>query len=241
MAVRFDAAGDYLTRSTGLPAVTAVTVMGWFKISVDRNTYSTFFQYGNTASDRDYQAVTSSDGTTFHWWDGVSSGDGTTNLTVGQWYHIAETVSGTPGSATFLLYVNSVLDATGGVGNTDNDAAGPILDVGNDPFFSDYFNGCAACIKVYGAVLTASEIAQEMRQYRPIRTANLSLWAPLLTHTDVADYSGNGNGFTANGTLATEDGPPIAWSRGQQGRVYIPAGGEPPATIFSMCLLGTGL
>ena len=42
MAVRFDASGDLLKRDASLPTRTAFTVMGWFKITTDRNDYSTF-------------------------------------------------------------------------------------------------------------------------------------------------------------------------------------------------------
>jgi hypothetical protein len=94
---------------------------------------------------------------------------------------------------------------------------------------TEQFNGRVANLKIYSAALTANEIKAEMRQYLPVRTADLNAWTPLLTHTDLSDYSGQGNGWTAAGTLATEDGPPIPWAlrpptRGLRVPVVVPTG-----------------
>src|SRR4029453_3840258 len=73
----------------------------------------------------------------------------------------------------------------------------------------EWLNGCAAALKVYNVVLTADELKKEMRCYTPVRTDNLNGWYPMLLHTDLGQY---GPAWTAGGTLATENGPPIAWS-----------------------------
>jgi hypothetical protein len=60
MAVRFDASGDYLRRTTNLPPIAGFTVMGWFKITTDRNNYSTFIGYGESSGFDWYGLATSS-------------------------------------------------------------------------------------------------------------------------------------------------------------------------------------
>lgn len=196
--------------------------MGWFKISVDRDTFSSFFAFGTDASSPYYGVLTDSDGVTLIAWNSVATVSGSTALAVGTWYHIAAVVNGTSGG-NFLTYLNGAVNITSD-GST-NPAAGAFI-VGSDPD-SEWLNGCAAAIKVWSTNLTAVEIQQEMQQYLPIRTANLNAFYPCLSvGDDEVDFSGNGNTLTVGGTLATEDGPPIPWVTGRH-RVLIPASGAP--------------
>lgn len=200
MSIRFDAAGDQLSRTTTLPAITAFSIMAWVQVSVDRNAYSCFFHVGPVGFTY-YYVGTSSDGVTIDLYAGGSDVLGSA-LPVGGWDHLALTVSGT----TPIVYRNGVQVATTAAGAV---TAGNIV-FGNDSD-GDWLNGRIAAIKIYGAVLTATEIQQEMRCYVPVRTANLNTWSPLLASTDVGNYAGTG-AWTVGGTLTTEDGPPIAWS-----------------------------
>ena len=85
----------------------------------------------------------------------------------------------------------------------------------------NFHDGCLAACKVYGAVLTAAEIEQEMRCYLPMRTANLNSWFPLLSASDqLVDYSGVSGNLVLTGVVAAEDGPPIPWSVGSRRRWY---------------------
>ena len=207
MAVRLDAAADTLTRTVNLPTVTAFTMMGWFRIVVDRNDYSGFLHRGDTFGHA-LIVITGADGLRLEYYDSDAVGGlvGTT-LVLGTWYHIAFTRSGD----TRTVYLNGVVDmqdTTGTPTVTDTQ-----MTFGNS-FDSEFLNGRAAAIKVYDAVLTATEILAESRQYAPVRWANLNGWYPLLdTATDQDDFSGNGNALTVGGTLATEEGPPIPWQR----------------------------
>jgi hypothetical protein len=117
---------------------------------------------------------------------------------------MAMTCSGT-GAGALLIYGEGVLNQTL---TADAVVTAASIYVGNDQG-SDACNCRVAGIKVYSAVLTADEIKAEMRVYMPVRTANLLSWHPMLLHTDVSQY---GATWTVGGTLATEQGPPIAWS-----------------------------
>jgi hypothetical protein len=74
---------------------------------------------------------------------------------------------------------------------------------------TNFLNGRLAAVKIWDAVLTASEIEQERYSYIPKRTSNLNLFSPLIDN--VKDYSGNGRDWTETGTVLWEDGPPIPW------------------------------
>ena len=225
MAVRFDALDETFIRSTNLPTNTAFTMMGWFMISVDRNDYSTFLSYGTSVGTNKKTLQTGADGVTLTLWDGLAEDAGTT-LSVGTWYHITLTHDGT----TPRGYLNGVLDVSG------TNIVDPLtsIEVGRSEN-SEWLNGRAAAIKIYSAVLTTDEMLQEMRQYLPVRTANINSWFPLFNTTPIADYSGNAFDFGfGGGSITVEDGPPIPWKAGRQ-RILIPpaaAGGGPVIPVF---------
>lgn len=218
MASSFDASGDVLTRTTNLPGLTC-TLMGWFRVTTDNNAAQAIFQNGDTSAERTMQLNTLWGAATpvlqVYYGNGVSGDNGTTALSAGTWYHFAVVMQGT--GQPVLGYLNASLEITSG--NLHAQVSSEKLLVGNN---NDNENlvGRAAAVKVYSAALTAAEIAQEMQQYLPVRTANLNGFYPLWRSDDVGDYSGNGNNWTVGGTLGTEDGPPIPYKRGP--RRYFP-------------------
>lgn len=205
-AVRVDATGDRLNRTTSLPTYNACTIMAWFKLSADRNKFSTFMQLDSAVTKM--IVGTTADGTTLSIFNGVGTVTGSA-LTVGTWYHIAMVCDGI-GGADFLCYLNGVENMTGGgVTGTSTDL---IFCQSDDGAADEWIDGCIAAAKVYDAILTPAEIANEMRSYRPLRTAGLNAWYPCVSiAADEIDFSGGGRNLTIGGTLATEQGPPIAW------------------------------
>lgn len=226
MAVRLDASGDRLNRTTSLPTYNACTIMGWFKISVDRDTETTFIQLDSASTK--FIVATNSGGLRLQVYNGVSTALGSTP-TLNTWFHLAMVVNGTS-TGNFLTYYNGALDITYDANSgTSTDL---ILGNSDDPGVAEWLNGCIAAVKVYDAVLVAAEIAQEMRQYMPFRTASLNSFYPLLSIADdEIDFSGNGRTLTVSGTLATEAGPPIAWRQGRRKIIHIPAAGGGPTAF----------
>lgn len=238
MAVRFDATGDYLTRSTNLPAVSLFTIMGWVYISVDKDTYGAFWAY--SAGLYGFYCGVGGDGVTFVIHPPAGSPETTGNaLTVAKWYHIAQVVSGT-GANQHNAYVNGVLALTG----TSAVVSGSLIRLGNTAWGGDYLNGRLAAIKIYSAALTVGEISNEMGFYRPLRTTNLNSWLPMIhptTASNVTDQSGNAYDFTGAGALTVEDGPPIAWApRRQRWARATVAGGTSNPISLSGSLTGVG-
>lgn len=226
MAIRKDASGDTISRTTNLPTITSFTIMGWFKLSVDRNTYSALLSFGTNSSSPYYSILTDGSGTDLYVYNSSGLTTTGTSLTVGTWVHAALTVAGT-GAGQVAFIRNGVATSTHAGSATPT--AGIIV-IGSTPSDNDWLNGCVAAVKIYSAVLTAAEIAKEMQQYLPVRTANLNGFYPMLsTSDDEVDFSGNGNNWTIGGTLATEDGPPIPWKTGRK-RVITPASVAAPFT-----------
>lgn len=211
MAIRTDASGEQVSRLTSLPGITSFTMMGWFQIVTDRNVFTAFMCYGASGNGFLYETQTQSDGTSLAGWNGITTFNGSA-LSVGTWYHLAMTVAGT-GAGQFLIYLNGVLDITAD-GNVTN--PNEKIYYGNSDS-NEWLNGKFAAGKIYSAVLTANEINQEMRQYLPVRTANLNTFCPFLTiegGSSTVDYSGNTFDMTVTGG-SLEDGPPIPWKTGQ--------------------------
>lgn len=217
MAVRFDAIGDHIVRTANLPGY-PFTICFWFYLSVDRNAYSALTWIHSSGTTR-HNLFLSSNGTQLGLWNGSIETNGS-NLTVGTWAHLAHVANGIGTAGNHLAYLNGLLD----VSQAGNNGAYNTMRMGSDGV--DLINGRMAAIKIYGATLTAAEIAAEMCQYLPVRTANLNGFYPLFTvGDDEIDFSGNANNWTVGGTLATEDGPPIPWKASPRQRIVTSGGG----------------
>jgi Concanavalin A-like lectin/glucanases superfamily len=227
MAVRFDASTDNYARTTTLPPITTFSILGWGYLSVSRGAISTFFYFGQSGVTIGYTCRTGANGLTLQGNNSASSQAGTA-LTVGAWNHLALVVAGT-GANQMQIFLNGVLDITMS-GSTGPSAQTLIL---SGSVSGQWLNGRLAAVKVYDAVLTAADIAQEMRTYQPIRLDNLNSWYPM---SDLAlagnstDFGGSGLALTPAGTLAVEDGPPIAWAPPSALRPFASAVTPPAAT-----------
>lgn len=224
MAVRFNDPSDSISWTSNIPA-RPWTIMGWFKISTDRNAISCFFAWGDDGTIDYVVAGTLSNGTTLNTY--IGSDVSGSALTVGTWYHIAGVMTST---TDYKIYLNGVLDITH-TGNSSASSNGRIW-IGNN-HDNSWLNGCAAAIKVYSVALTPREILSEMQTYQPRRLANLHVWRPLLsTSGQTLSYGGSRNVATVGGVLDTERGPPgVAWGRGSRRYVRpieVAAGGTVP-------------
>lgn len=206
MAVRFDAGADYLIRTTDLPASNPLTVSLWFYIAVDRNSTGVVF-VTDDASEAVFQGVfLSSDGTTLLVATNLGQTAGT-NLTVGAWNHLGYIRNGT----SHILYLNGVQDAS----LTSNNSFTPArFYIGSNG--TNFVNARVSRIKIWTTNLSVAELNQERWSVVPKRTADLYGWWPTFTGASerLADYSGNGRNWTANGTLTDEDPPPVSWGAG---------------------------
>ena len=207
MSVRFDASTDALSRiALPRPSITAFTLMGWAYSLGSVGAFSGALSFGNASAGGFYMIGRNMDTNRLQIYNASGGATGTAAWAISTWAHIAMTCAGT-GANLLLGYLNGVLDITT-TGASFVNAEKLYVGSSNGP---DPFNGRMAAVKIYNAVLTASEIATEMGQYLPVNPTNLNNCTPLLTHTDVQDYGGLNATWTVDGTLTTEDGPPIPW------------------------------
>lgn len=209
MAVRADASGDYLSRTTNLPTMAGHTVSLWFKqatdlgavnqslIALDNVGYTTYlgFQlHANNELALNHNAL-----------DSVILG----STTVGSWYWCAYTHAS---AGSVAAYASLGLDPITTISGTSYSDAPDLLRL-FDNRYSEPFDGAIAAVKIWDRVLSQNELDAERRCYLPVFPSNLNSYYPLWTSSDgPTDYSGNGRTWTSSGSLSSEDGPPIAWA-----------------------------
>lgn len=181
--------GAFLAKSTG-----ANTTFGFGMGST--NTFLQFSNNGNPAQGSKTGAI----------------------LSTGSWFHAALAYNG--GGATSddkaKIYFNSVdqgpLTHTSAPPATLNSNTGT-FSVCADDFPIKFTDAKIGHIKVWNVTLTASEIAQEMWQIRPVKKSGLILWAPYFEQgTAAADYSGSGFDGTVTEAVLAAGPPGVSWS-----------------------------
>lgn len=218
MAVRFDADGEDYTRALALGTQTALTVSCWFKVSVDRNTWSTVFSIDN-GTDDNWCLQSGADGTTIATVFDASTQEGMGSVTVGTWYYVCLATSGTTGTLYYKAATASTLTAQA-VTSVTASVNAATLRIGESPWGGEWLNGCVADMKFWTTQLSAAEADLESRQYLPRRLTNLQAFYSLVK-PETTDYSGNARTLSGGTGTATEDGPPIPWI-GTSPRVVLP-------------------
>lgn len=231
MAVRLDAAGDYLQRTANLPTNTAFTVCGWSRIISDQGaliyqpivtsingsydgwaiewsvpTASSQMQVACRVSGSDTSIAAFASrpavGTDFFWYI-KCSGTGA-NQCEGGWR---------PADSNTFVTATATMSASAGASDD--------LRLGNlDSWY--YLDGRFWNVKCWDRALTAAELLIESYYARPMFQASANFWWPLPNSGNTADASGNGRNATVGGTLATEDGIWGQWKPGSS-RVFIPS------------------
>ena len=221
MAIRFDTGSERLARSASVPGTPGTyTWLAWMQIVSLPASYPVFWEMGpnSTGYNQLYIAPPGGAGDFRFGIDGDSAHGGSfdetsdPDRTFGVWYFIAMKRSGT----TITLYVGTASAAvTQAWTLAGTGAATPTrMVIGYDDGTSSP-NARVQAFRFYdGIALSLEDIQAEQWAQLPRRTSSLWAWWPLLKHSDLVDYSGNGRDLTATGTLSTEDGPPVAWRQG---------------------------
>jgi hypothetical protein len=215
MAVRFVNTGSW-TASAALSG-NAYTVLFWYNLAVDRNTWQEFFR-SVPSSGQNHFFETKSDGTNLTFSGG--GGDvGNFASSLNTWYCAAAVVNGSSVTVYHGLTPTS-LSSTSGSCTSINTITSVIVANG--------VNGRMANLKYYNGTLTLDQITQELEHYVPTKTDTLLHWHPFLTADEgPINFAGNGGDFTGTPTVTTEDGPPIRWARARGPRVKL----TPPPDI----------
>lgn len=226
MAVRADASGDFLTRTTVLPPIASFTVMGWFYITT-RVAWGALIWIGGATYGNAYSWSLDATGNSFSLWNVAADNTGAATPATGTWFHGALVCDGT-GAGNLRTYVNGVLAQS--IAGNASAAAGNIRLLGDIATPSQFFNGRVDNPKVFNVALTAAEILNEMQSIVPSRLANCVGWSPTFPGATerLLDLSGAGVNWTAGGTLTDEDPPPVSW-RGKKQLISFVSAGAPAA------------
>lgn len=210
MALNFDGVDDIVDYGdiNAIDGAAALTVMMWAKrdgSDVSEKLFaktSVFVMQAANADGNDMTVRASGTnlGTTSDSWFTSANG----------WQHIAAIYDGSlSGNSNRLkLLVNAVAKALGFTGTIDSPLASSanVVELGSDG--SDFFDGQVALLKIWTAALTTAEVVAEMQSYRPMRTANLLLFAPLDDGALAIDYAGKIAPTVAGATVASVS-PPV--------------------------------
>ena len=240
MAIRGDAFADSAYRTASVPAFGDFTTTFWAYRSTDTAHVEYLWIMGATSLTAYWALAVDSTTDTLALETTLGGGLGAVGSggawTTGTWKRLAVVYNDT--ADTLTLYEDGAQTAqlTSTTGTFTNAELYHLL-----PSSGNNFEGRITGVKLYTSVLTLAQIEAEWRQFLPASTTNLWGWWPLLSHTDLSDYSGNGRSLTANGTLTTEAEPPIAWSASPRRRWYQLS--VPPAStlLHRMLTLDVGI
>jgi len=137
------------------------------------------------------------------------------SMTNNAWYFLALTANGN----NYIAYVSpaggGTLTATN-ITDTTSFTSYRQITIGDDePNGGAPFTGNIQNVMVWNnTVLTAAQLQNQSRAFRPIFTSGIGMWYPLLTFADrLHDYSGNGTTLTASAVNPTTDvGAPASWN-----------------------------
>jgi Concanavalin A-like lectin/glucanases superfamily len=199
---------SYTASSPPSPAA-GITVMAWVWISVDNNAFSTICRlHSSTGGATCVVLGMTADGTT----PAVFSASGTvsgTSCTVGTWYHIAYTLTGTAA----ILYQSLGTAAAAVTSGTVTPGVAPtgLTWFGRSSGdTSETFNGRIQFGRMWSTVLTGTEIAAEKVSTTVVKTgATFFAHWPMTVSTSLTDVI-NGHNLVANtGALTTEADVPL--------------------------------
>lgn len=249
-SIRFGrSATSHLARTTNLPSRAACTIMGWFRINANAGTE---FLWDLSDGTTEFSLLLQSGVSLKTFTTGLSPG---TTLSVGRWYHIAVTGSGSAVTG-YLDGVN-----TAGIGNTSSAFTPTALWFGARVSNTAQFcSASIAAIKIYNRALTSGEIAAEIPWALPLNWAGLNSCYPVpggwdaidaqvplakAAKTRWPDYTGNSLEWSETGTVETDPGPPIQWAppnslyRGRRRLIANAGAGATVVQRATLSLLGT--
>jgi len=231
MAVRANASGESLRRTTGLVDDIAFTVCGWARVINDRSASVDIFTLEDSTSSALHGIYLEweSDGTLSLWWTtgagvyGEAQFSSHPSASTG-WFFFAVSSSGLGSGATSAYWGTSPSNLQKVSSASSRSSFTPaLLDFGRGSF-DQWMDGRFAALKCWDRELSQAEIEAEMFTVLPRAYSALHAWWPcddLTLANNGIDYSGNGRALTQSGTLSVEDGPPILWSPGTRQRFAV--------------------
>jgi hypothetical protein len=207
VAVRFDANGDYLRRTTGTIAASGANLSGccWFKRKGDTNAFTTIcYVHVITGSELEIFIELDTSGDVLHFYEDPPIESDIPGLTVSNdiWYFVAWSRSNTSRTLYYGTEAGGTLTkGTNADSRTVTQTVGEIY-IGND-IYSEFLNGEVAYVRLWDAVLSDADMDAEWRSTTPVRSSNLrGDWRLASAATATTDSGPNGLTLTVGGTLA---------------------------------------
>src|SRR5690606_33566093 len=232
-SVRFDAAGEDYT-ATPVAIGAAFTVLCWFRLAVDRNSYATAWGLDAGGTSSTIALQTASNGSTMRMVSGSGTSHVVMELTEGQWIAFACVRTGTGGAVGSVRCRYGTDPAAlaefvmpDGFGQWGSQATFDRLRLGESQWGSEWLNGNLAAVKVYTRALSDAEITEELSYYAPVSTDGLHAAYPFWDGPSTADVSGNGVALTGGTGTSAEAGPGIPFERTAEP-------GQAPGDVFDL-------
>lgn len=184
MAVRAAAGNGNLTKAPNGFSAAPWTVIGWQRAQLSGGIGHNAISLVNDGITTYNYLYVGTDGAVSAGTDGGSGATSTGEIPTDTWVPVVLTRTG---STVTARRVDSRASATYGSAGTNTVAS--IWALGSQPGES---RRDMRGLKVWSALLSADEIAAEIQQFEPVRTANLVHYAPLAEHTDLADAIAGG-------------------------------------------------
>jgi len=238
-ALQFGGVNNYATLGANLPVTGELAIACWFRpesLSTQQTLISNCGPTGNNISFHlEFNRTAGKMG--FLRNGGTVAVVGATSLSVGTWYHVAVTVSGTVGNWTCKLYLNGVEDASATTTANEDTNSTSIFSIGRTGAFNgSYLSGVVRNVRIYNTPKSAGEVAA-------IYSGTNDTTGLLAHYNDQYDESGNGRNLTlVNGAsvlvipalLTTPSQDAAANALGVAGPV------AHPVTVEVPCVTGDG-
>lgn len=215
-ATAFNADAEDYTRTTGGSSATFTWTL-WARIDTDRNTFSAVLCQDDAGISNVIIMGTASDGTTMQYYEEESATPTTfAPMTVGVWYFLAFSKTGTGASQTRACAMSILSSTTISCTNltSGENESMTTMRVGETVFGGQWFSGSVAALKIWsGVALSDEQLLNEAKHFSPQFTNGLHAWYPFTSGSTAGtfDFSGNARPWSGGVATATTDNPPISW------------------------------
>lgn len=199
----------YSRATTGLINPQLWTMACWVKLAVDRDAFGCMVGSDNGGSSYNTMGVDGTGRQFGRYEEQSATFTGLPVLTLGTWYYVVNQFVNPSINADLLFHgTTTTLTQVSAAGHAGV-ASGNTLYIGNDGFTS-WINGSFACVRIWTAVLTKTELEAEMVKVDPVRTSNLWAAYSFRNGPQTNDESGNSRTLTQTGTPTLDaSGPPV--------------------------------
>jgi len=206
--VLLDSTADYIRRNSDLPSPHAVTISGWFKRTITKNTWT---KLAVLSIDTWTSSISIGKNDSNSWMiecNGVET-HFTNTIEYNKWYYFALTCSGSGANQLKGYFFNadgSLLETVSATGPTTFTPTR--MQLGSSYWdANEYLGGLLAYCRVWNAALSQAELEKELKTVSPARTADIynyfKIWA-------LYDHSGNGRTWNSGGlSYVFDNGPPV--------------------------------